>query len=97
PVRHPCPTRRSSDLIVAETEHTGGRLRSRLPDQDLAAFLIDLKGPDLLSSRELRFRLAVNASPDEIDRLHDYPSQCVGRGGRQRSEEHTSELQSREN
>lgn len=75
--------RKSVEWIVAETEHTGGRLRSRLPDQDLAAFLIDLKGPDLLSSRELRYRLAVNASPDEIDRLHDYPSQCVGRGGPQ--------------
>jgi hypothetical protein len=31
--------RKSVEWIVAETEHTSGRLRPRLPDQDLAAFL----------------------------------------------------------
>jgi superfamily II DNA or RNA helicase len=75
--------RKSVEWIVAETEHGDGRLWSRLPDEDLAVFLVDLKGPDLLSSRELRYRLALNASPDELDRLHDYPSECIGRGGRQ--------------
>jgi superfamily II DNA or RNA helicase len=77
--------RKSVEWIVAEAEaeRRGGRLRSRLPDQDLAAFLVDLKGADLLASRELRYKLAFNASPDELGRLHDYPSQCVGRGGRQ--------------
>lgn len=75
--------RKSVEWIVAETEHAGGRLRSRLPERDLAAFLVDLKGPDLLSSYDLRCKLALSASPDELDRLHDYPSQCIGRGGQQ--------------
>ncbi len=74
--------RKSVEWIVAETGNTGGRLRSRLPDDHLAGFLLDILGPDLLSSRELRFRLALNASPDELDQLHEYPSQCRGRKGR---------------
>lgn len=75
--------RKSVEWIVAETEHAGGRLRSRLPDDHLATFLVDLMGPDLLALRELRYRLALRASPDELDRLHDYPSQCIGRGGQE--------------
>ncbi|MBI2570484.1 MAG: DEAD/DEAH box helicase [Candidatus Schekmanbacteria bacterium] len=74
--------KKSVEWIVAETEHAGGRLRSRLSDDDLATLLVDLMGPDLLSLKELRHRLALGASSDELDRLHDYPSQCVGRGGR---------------
>lgn len=73
--------RKSVEWIVAETERSGGRLRSRLPDEDIPAFLVDLAGPELLDDRELRHRLALSASPDERDRLHEYPSQCRGRGG----------------
>jgi hypothetical protein len=65
--------RKSVEWIVAETEHSGGRLKSRLPDDDLAAFLVDLGGLDLLSEAELRYHLALEASPDELDRLHEYP------------------------
>jgi superfamily II DNA or RNA helicase len=75
--------RKSVEWIVAETELDGPRLQSRLPDADLAGFLADLRGPELLNDAELRYRLASGASPDELDRLHEYPSTCRGRGGRQ--------------
>ena len=43
--------RKSVEWIVAETERSGsagGRLRPRLPDNELPGFLLDLTGPDLL-------------------------------------------------
>src|SRR2546425_657015 len=62
--------RKSVEWIVAETEHSGARLRSRLVEDDLAAFLVDLAGPDLLYAyAELRYQLAMAASSDELDRL----------------------------
>jgi superfamily II DNA or RNA helicase len=76
--------RKSVEWIVAETERTDGargRLSPRLPDDDLPALLVDLTGLDLLQTPELRRQLALSASPDELDTLHEYPSQCRGRGG----------------
>jgi superfamily II DNA or RNA helicase len=76
--------RKSVEWIVAETERpdgAGGRLRPRLLDTELARFLVDLTGPELLQHQELRRQLALSASPDERDTLHEYPSQCRGRGG----------------
>jgi superfamily II DNA or RNA helicase len=77
--------RKSVEWIVADTERAdgagGGRLRPRLPDDDLPGFLVDLTGPDLLQSQELRREFVLSASPDERDTLHEYPSQCLGRGG----------------
>jgi len=75
--------RKGVEWIVAETESTERRLRSRLSDEQLGEFLIDLAGVDLLASRELRFRLTRNCSDDELDRLHDYPSSIRGRSGRE--------------
>jgi superfamily II DNA or RNA helicase len=76
--------RKSVEWVVAETERfdgARGRLRPRLPDAELPGFLVDLMGPDLLQNQELRRQLALSASPDERDTLHEYPSQCRGRGG----------------
>lgn len=76
--------RKSVEWIVAETERqdsASGRLRPRLPENELASFLVDLTGPDLLQGQDLRRQLALAASPDELDSLHEYPSQCRGRGG----------------
>lgn len=75
--------KKSIESIVIETEHEGRRARSRLPPEDLPAFLVDLAGSDLLASRELRLRLARRASPDELERLHEYPWGSRGRGGRE--------------
>lgn len=72
---------RSVESIVAETTGQSGRSRTRLPDEGLARFLVDLCGIALLENRLLRERLALCASGDELDRLHDYPG-GKGRGGR---------------
>lgn len=76
--------RKSVEWLVAETENYGdARVRSRLPDSELADLLIDLKGLDLFAEREVRYRLAVNASDAVLEALHEYPSQNRGRGGRE--------------
>lgn len=73
---------KSVEWLVAETEQSGSRLRSRLHHAELAEFLVDMAGTDLLGSQELRHRLARGASADELDRLHDHASDLRGRGGR---------------
>jgi DNA repair protein RadD len=76
-------SRKSVEWIVAETESQSGRLRSRLPESELADFLVDRSGFGLLESRVLRERLALRASDDELDQLHEYPGGARSRGGRQ--------------
>ena len=77
--------RRSVEWIVTEAERTGqrrtGRLQTRLPDDDLPAFLVDLLGTDLLASQDLRERLALRATAPEREELHEFPSRTRGRGG----------------
>jgi superfamily II DNA or RNA helicase len=75
-------SRKSVEWIVAETESRSPRLRPRLPDSELAEFLVDRSGFGLLESRVLRERLALRASDDELDRLHEYPGVNRSRGGR---------------
>ena len=75
--------RKSVEWIVAQTEKKSPRLRSRLSDEELAPFLVDRCGLDLLQSRVLRERLALRAADDELDRLHDYAGAARSRGGRQ--------------
>lgn len=80
------PTRRrrkSVEWIVAQTENRSPRLRSRLPDDSLAQFLVDRCTLELLSSRVLRERLALRATDDELEHLHDYAGGARSRGGRQ--------------
>lgn len=75
--------RKSVEWIIVETEsRQAGRLRSRLPDPDLAPFLVDLFGADLLCSRDLRRALVDAADPVQLDELHDYASRRRGRRGR---------------
>lgn len=78
--------RKSVEWIVVEVERQDdtrvpGRLRTKLPDDELAELLVDLCGPDLLQTPELRYHLARECSPDELDTLHEYPSATRGRGG----------------
>jgi superfamily II DNA or RNA helicase len=75
-------SRKSVEWIVAETEGGTERLRSRLADDQLAGFLVDRSGLGLLESRVLRERLALSASDDALDRLHEYQGGARGRGGR---------------
>ena len=76
---------RSVEWIVSEAESRGnqpsGRLRSRLPDPELAAFLVDFAGLELLSHRDLRRILTARATVPERDELHDFKSATRGRGG----------------
>ncbi len=74
--------RRSVGWIVVQAERTSGRRRSKLPEEELASFLVDLCGLDLLQSRVLRERLAFRTTDDELDRLHDYQGGARSRGGR---------------
>jgi hypothetical protein len=71
------------EWIIAEAEKDSRdrRLRSRLPDAALAPFLVDLKGADLLSSRELRRQLTAAADPTQLQDLHEFPSRLRGRRG----------------
>jgi DNA repair protein RadD len=78
-------SRKSVEWIVAETEARSRTLVSRLPREELAGFLVDRCGISLFegpAGRELRSRLALRASDDELDRLHDYEGGTRARGGR---------------
>lgn len=81
----PRARRRSVEWIVCEAEQTGERratrLQTRLADGDLTEFLVDWAGLDLLSHRELRRFLALRATAQERDLLHEFPSNSRGRGG----------------
>jgi superfamily II DNA or RNA helicase len=65
---------REVEKMVARTERARGLYRSRIPDSELAAFLVDLRGVDLLSGgdhgRALRRALAGTLSDEELERLY---------------------------
>ncbi|OKJ86977.1 hypothetical protein AMK32_06915 [Streptomyces sp. CB01883] len=69
------------EWIIAAVENESGRLRSKLPEGELAEFLVDRSGFGLLESRMLRERLALSASEDELEELHDYRGGERSRGG----------------
>lgn len=74
-------SRKSVEWIIAAVENGSGRLRSKLPEDELAEFLVDRSGFGLLESRTLRERLALSASEDELETLHDYRGAERSRGG----------------
>lgn len=74
---------KSVERIIAEVENRSqARLNSRLGDAELPAFLVDLKGSDLLSSRALRKELSLAADDFQLQELHGFPSEIRGRRGR---------------
>ncbi|GAA1774309.1 DEAD/DEAH box helicase [Luedemannella helvata] len=74
--------RKSVERIVAELDSPSRRGTVRLPDAQITEFLVDRAGFGLLESRVLRERLALKASPDELDLLHSYSDGQKARGGR---------------
>ncbi|MFC9854495.1 DEAD/DEAH box helicase [Streptomyces prasinus] len=74
-------SRKSVEWIIAAVENGSGRPRSKLPEDELAEFLVDRSGFGLLESRTLRERLALCASEDELETLHDYRGAERSRGG----------------
>jgi superfamily II DNA or RNA helicase len=76
--------RRSSvESIVSETESTRRRPPVQLDDDQLADYLVDRFGIDLLSRPLLREALALHASDQELRRLHSYAGSVI-KGGRGR-------------
>ena len=75
--------RRPVEWIVAETE-SRRRVRTKLPDEDLAEYLVDRSGIDLLIFAPLREALALSASDRELKQLHDYAGTSI-RGSRMRT------------
>jgi DNA repair protein RadD len=75
----------SVEWIVAEAEAPAGgktrRLNSRLPEDQLVPFLVDLAGIDLLGNRDFRRKLASRCTDNERNLLHEFPSTTRGRGG----------------
>src|SRR2546422_11033761 len=66
-------SRKGIERIIAEVENPGRLLRTRVDDNQLASFLVDIGGQDLLAIQKLRYLLAVRSSPAELDQLHEYP------------------------
>jgi DNA repair protein RadD len=73
------------ERIVAETENRSRLLYSRIPEDELGRFLVDIKGQDLLEDRTLRRMLALRASESELDELHVFPGGNRSRGTSQES------------
>jgi DNA repair protein RadD len=71
---------KSVERIVAETENTRVLMRTRIEDGDLARFLVDVSGPDLLANRRLRHLLALHATEDQLDTLHNISGVTRSRG-----------------
>jgi DNA repair protein RadD len=67
---------REVERLVVRTERARGLYRSTIPDRDLAAFLVDLRGVDLLAGskygRELRKALAETLSDQELEQLYTF-------------------------
>lgn len=67
---------RDVEMLVMQAEHTVGRYRSRLRDEDLPEFLVDSCGVDLLagnsSGRQLRTALADILDDPALEELHAY-------------------------
>ncbi|MER5364419.1 DEAD/DEAH box helicase [Streptomyces sp. NPDC002722] len=74
-------SKKSVESIIAAVENESGRARAKLPEGELAEFLVDRSGFGLLESRTLRERLALSASEDELETLHDYRGGERSRGG----------------
>lgn len=73
---------RSIEWIVAAAEHEATPPRTlRLPNEDLAALLVELAGPELLADREIRRIIASHCDSRALSRLHEYPSSTRGKGG----------------
>jgi hypothetical protein len=72
-IDHRASGAKTIERIVAETENPSRLLHSRVANEQLAQFLVDIKGPDVLDDRTLRRFLALRASESELDELHQFP------------------------
>jgi superfamily II DNA or RNA helicase len=78
---------RGIEKMVATAERAqGGLYSSRLADEELAAFLVDLYGVDLLQNRSLRLQLTKSLSAEQVKLLAGWCSNDIPRGKNQQAE-----------
>jgi DNA repair protein RadD len=77
-------TDREVEAMVVRTENAGGLYRSRISNDDLPGFLIDLKGTDLLNDRELRKQLVKHLPENQIAALATWDGDSLPRGSQAR-------------
>lgn len=68
---------RDVERLVARTEYSGGLYKSYLADEELAAFLIDLWGVELLKERSLRQELVSQLSDERLAALAGWQGEKV--------------------
>lgn len=68
------------ERIVARTENAGGLYRVHIADDDLAHFLIDLLGTELLKERNLRRELVSKLSDEDLATLVSWREDAPPRG-----------------
>lgn len=75
------------ERLVARIERRDGLYRTRVVDDDLADFLVDLHGPELLRQRDVRKLLVSVANDAELLALHSYMDTPPARGRNRTIEE----------
>jgi superfamily II DNA or RNA helicase len=78
---------RGIEKMVATAERARGLYTSRLADEDLAAFLVDLRGVDLLHNRVLRLLLVKSLPEDQISVLAAWCSNKIPGSKKQQAEQ----------
>lgn len=68
------------ERLVARTENVGGLHRIAVSDGDLAGFLIDLQGTELLKEREIRRELVSTLSNEQLAELASWRGEVPARG-----------------
>jgi DNA repair protein RadD len=72
------------ERLVAMTENAGGLHRVRVANDDLASFLIDLQGTELLKKRDIRWELVNNLSDEHLMALASWRGETPARSRRGR-------------
>ncbi|MET9336633.1 DEAD/DEAH box helicase [Nonomuraea sp. NPDC003804] len=67
-------------VLDAERLPTRGRRRKTLPDEDLAEFIVDRCGVDLLESKEIKYYLVLNATHEQRERLKEHATGLMVKG-----------------
>lgn len=70
---------RDVERMVARAEKPGGLYNARIENDDLANFLIDMAGTDLLQDRNLRHLLTKSLPPDQIAALASWNGDTLPR------------------
>lgn len=75
------------EKLIMTTESNKGLYKSRMDDADLAGFMVDLAGVELLQNRDLRLLLVKSLESDQIKALASWNTDNIPRGKSQRAEQ----------